>query len=53
MATEVPPHDQQSKTKPGASWQGNEQQLLPKNRIIIVFLGLMACIFLAAIDQVV
>jgi hypothetical protein len=38
--------------KPGASWKGNEEHVLPKNRIGMVFFGLMACVFLAALDQV-
>lgn len=40
------------KAKPGASWKDNEQHVLPKNRLGIVFFGLCCCIFLAAIDQV-
>lgn len=36
----------------GASWKDNEQQVLPENRLWIVFSGLMCCIFLAALDQV-
>ena len=40
------------KAAPGASWKANEQQVLPKNNIPIVFFGLMSCIFLAALDQV-
>ena len=35
-----------------ASWKDNEQQVLPENRLWIVFSGLMCCIFLAALDQV-
>ncbi|KAF8798178.1 MFS general substrate transporter [Phlegmacium glaucopus] len=38
------------KPEPGASWK-NETHVLPKNRLSIVFAGLMACIFLAAVDQ--
>jgi hypothetical protein len=41
-----------AKYEPGASWKNQETQQIPKNRIAIVFSGLMACIFLAAIDQV-
>lgn len=41
-----------AKSKPGASWKQNEQHVLPKNRMRIVFPGLMLCIFLAALDQV-
>lgn len=40
-----------SRTKPGESWKKHEQQVLPKNRIWIVFTGLMMCVFLAALDQ--
>ncbi|TFK42411.1 major facilitator superfamily domain-containing protein [Crucibulum laeve] len=40
-----------AKAAPGASWKANEQHLLPKNRLGIVFLGLCGCVFLAAIDQ--
>lgn len=36
----------------GASWKNNEQQVLPQNRLWIVFPGLMCCVFLAALDQV-
>ena len=36
----------------GASWKANEQQVLPQNRLWIVFPGLMCCVFLAALDQV-
>ncbi|KAF9469176.1 MFS general substrate transporter [Collybia nuda] len=39
------------KAKPGASWKADETHVLPKNRLPIVFFGLMACVFLAAIDQ--
>lgn len=33
-------------------WKDNEEHVLPKNRLGIVFFGLMACTFLAALDQV-
>lgn len=42
----------QVKREPGQSWKANEQHVLPKNRLGIVFAGLMCCIFLAALDQV-
>ena len=42
----------QAKRQPGQSWRENEQHVLPKNRLGIVFAGLMCCIFLAALDQV-
>ena len=38
--------------KARASWKDNEEQVLPENRLWIVFSGLMCCIFLAALDQV-
>lgn len=41
-----------TKAKPGASWKANEQHVLPKNNIPLVFSGLMLCVFLAALDQV-
>ncbi|PPQ63069.1 hypothetical protein CVT24_005924 [Panaeolus cyanescens] len=41
----------QQKAAPGASWKADETHLLPKNRLGIVFTGLMATTFLAAIDQ--
>ncbi|EKM55449.1 uncharacterized protein PHACADRAFT_256078 [Phanerochaete carnosa HHB-10118-sp] len=37
--------------EPGQSWKQNEEHVLPHNRIGIVFFGLMACTFLAALDQ--
>ncbi|KAI0064904.1 MFS amino acid permease [Artomyces pyxidatus] len=37
--------------KPGASWKAAEQHVIPKNRLWIVFAGLMGCTFLAALDQ--
>ncbi|KAF5381014.1 hypothetical protein D9615_004058 [Tricholomella constricta] len=39
------------KPKPGASWKTDEAHLLPKNRLPIVFAGLMATVFLSALDQ--
>ncbi|KAF9242116.1 MFS general substrate transporter [Melanogaster broomeanus] len=39
------------KAQPGASWRQDEEQVLPKNRLGIVFFGLMCTIFLAALDQ--
>jgi len=41
-----------AKERPGASWKQNEEHIVPKNRIGIVFFGLMCCVFLAALDQV-
>ena len=40
------------KAKPGASWTDKEEHVLPKNRLSIVFFGLMCTMFLAALDQV-
>jgi hypothetical protein len=37
--------------KAEASWK-TEAQEIPKNNLIVVFAGLMACVFLAALDQV-
>ena len=42
----------QEKRKAGASWKAVEQHILPYNRLGIVVPGLMACIFLTALDQV-
>ncbi|KAA1469513.1 MFS amino acid permease [Dentipellis sp. KUC8613] len=41
----------ETKPQPGSHWKDNEQHVLPKNRLWIVFSGLMACTFLAALDQ--
>ena len=40
------------KAKPGQHWKHTEEHVLPKNRMSLVFTGLMACVFLAALDQV-
>ncbi|OAX38645.1 MFS general substrate transporter [Rhizopogon vinicolor AM-OR11-026] len=45
------PTIKEAKAKPGASWKQNEEHVVPKNRIGIVFFGLMCCVFLAALDQ--
>ncbi|RDX43364.1 MFS amino acid permease [Lentinus brumalis] len=37
--------------KPEAHWTNNEEHVLPKNNMPVVFIGLMACVFLAALDQ--
>ncbi|KAH9928566.1 MFS amino acid permease [Epithele typhae] len=42
---------EKEKHAPGASWKANEEHVLPKNRMGIVFAGLMCCIFLAALDS--
>ncbi|KAF9053859.1 MFS general substrate transporter [Hymenopellis radicata] len=39
------------KAKPGESWKSLETHVLPKNNMVVVFIGLMCCTFLAAIDQ--
>ena len=55
LSTTQPPNlAQVSQEKPeaGASWKAEEQHVLPYNRLWIVFTGLMACLFLAALDQV-
>ncbi|KAI6040004.1 MFS general substrate transporter, partial [Pisolithus marmoratus] len=41
----------EGKALPGASWKDKEEHVLPKNRLGIVFLGLMCSVFLAALDQ--
>ncbi|KAI1795901.1 MFS amino acid permease [Ganoderma leucocontextum] len=63
MASEKPEHDAtpsppSSDVKTGeqlakstAHWKLNEEHVLPKNRMSLVFTGLMACVFLAALDQ--
>lgn len=45
------PVGSETKAKPGQHWKENEEHILPKNRLGIVFFGLMACTFLAALDQ--
>lgn len=40
------------KSAPGATWKNNEEHVVPKNRLRIVFVGLMCSVFLAALDQV-
>ncbi|KAG1803695.1 MFS general substrate transporter [Suillus plorans] len=39
------------KQSPGASWKKDEEHIVPKNRLGIVFFGLMCSTFLAALDQ--
>ncbi|KAL4068097.1 MFS general substrate transporter [Scleroderma citrinum] len=39
------------KFAPGEAWKKNEEHVVPKNRLVIVFVGLMCSIFLAALDQ--
>lgn len=50
--TETAVTNKTEKAKPGEKWKANEQHVLPKNRIGIVFTGLCLSVFLAAIDQV-
>jgi hypothetical protein len=44
--------EKDNKTRASADARANERQVLPENRLWIVFPGLMCCIFLAALDQV-
>lgn len=44
--------EEPGKKKPGQAWKQNEEHVLPKNNLGIVFFGLMSCTFLAALDQV-
>ena len=51
----VPPTDPEKGAvaeKSVKHWKQNEEHVLPKNRMSLVFSGLMACVFLAALDQV-
>jgi hypothetical protein len=41
-----------TKPKPGAAWKDTETQIIPENRLGIVFIGLVASMALAALDQV-
>lgn len=52
IVTPVQENQEKHTGKAGASWKTNEQQVLPHNRFLIVFPGLMCCVFLAALDQV-
>jgi hypothetical protein len=49
--TAAPPNATSDNRKPEASWK-TEAQEIPKNNLVLVFAGLMACVFLAALDQV-
>ena len=40
------------KEKPVQHWKQGEEHIIPKNRMSLVFSGLMCCVFLAALDQV-
>jgi hypothetical protein len=51
-AEPISPTVKEAKEKPGASWKKDEEHVVPKNRIGIVFFGLMCSVFLAALDQV-
>ncbi|KIM48914.1 hypothetical protein M413DRAFT_89920 [Hebeloma cylindrosporum] len=39
------------KAPQGSTWKTDETHVLPKNNLSLVFMGLMCCVFLAAIDQ--
>ncbi|KAF9526981.1 MFS amino acid permease [Crepidotus variabilis] len=44
--------EKKEKAAPGASWKATEEaHVLPKNRLSLVFSGLMLTVFLAAMDQ--
>ncbi|KAG0705977.1 MFS general substrate transporter [Suillus ampliporus] len=45
------PAVKEAKERPGASWQNDEEHVVPKNRMGIVLFGLMCSTFLAALDQ--
>jgi hypothetical protein len=49
--TDAPPNVTSNDRKAEASWK-TEAQEIPKNNLVVVFAGLMACVFLAALDQV-
>ncbi|KAG9318904.1 MFS amino acid permease [Chiua virens] len=51
MATTTQNDSPIDKAQPGASWKDKEEHVLPKNRLGIVFFGLMCSFFLAALDQ--
>ncbi|KAJ7595119.1 major facilitator superfamily domain-containing protein [Mycena floridula] len=55
MSFSTVPDAGQAKTEPekhkGSGWRDQDTHVLPKNRLPIVFSGLMLCIFLAALDQ--
>ncbi len=48
----IPAQEKDTGNHTRASWKASEQQVLPHNRLWIVFPGLMCCVFLAAVDQV-
>ncbi|KAG1730746.1 MFS general substrate transporter [Suillus lakei] len=52
-ATADPPSSavEEAKERLGASWRQVEELVIPKNRLGIVFFGLMCTVFLAALDQ--
>ncbi|KIM59170.1 hypothetical protein SCLCIDRAFT_1217953 [Scleroderma citrinum Foug A] len=51
MAQTTQPETPTQKSAPGATWKNNEEHIVPKNRLGIVFAGLMCSVFLAALDQ--
>ncbi|KAG2137519.1 MFS general substrate transporter [Suillus clintonianus] len=46
-----PSTTKEAKERPSPSWKRNEEHVVPKNRMSIVFFGLMCTVFLAALDQ--
>lgn len=50
VPADIDPSTQEKKTK--SDWRANEQQVLPENNLPLVFFGLMASVFLSALDQV-
>jgi hypothetical protein len=42
---------QSEKKKVRTGDKDNEEMVLPKNRLVVVFIGLMLTVFLAALDQ--
>ncbi|KAG1836612.1 MFS general substrate transporter [Suillus subluteus] len=51
MAEPSSPAVEEANKRSGASWKTVEEHVIPKNRMGIVFFGLMCTIFLVAIDQ--
>lgn len=44
-------HSNENKPKVRTGDKDNEEMVLPKNRLVVVFIGLMLTVFLAALDQ--
>ncbi|KAG6852748.1 hypothetical protein C0991_009368 [Blastosporella zonata] len=55
MSSSTPPSEPnvqpETKQKPGVSWTDEEKHKIPKNRLPIVFAGLMMTVFLSALDN--